>query len=63
MKNIIPQWAIDINVPNDKNINWDFKGTFNFIVLAEGLKEGFSGNEDYVFDTIRKTIKINNLKQ
>lgn len=63
VKNIIPQWAIDINVPNDKNINWDFKGTFNFIVLAEGLKEGFSGNEDYVFDTIRKTIKINNLKQ
>lgn len=63
VKNIIPQWAIDINVPDDKAQNWDYKGTFNFIVLAEGLKEGFSGNEDYVFDKIKETIKINNLKQ
>lgn len=63
MNNTIPSWAVEVNVPNDKTTNWNFKGTFNFIVLAEGLKEGFSGNEDYVFDPIRKTIKINNLKQ
>lgn len=62
VKNIIPKWAIDINIPNDKVANWDFTGTFNFIVLAEGLKEGFSGNEDYIFKKISKTIKINNLK-